>query len=83
MATVEKPVEKEKSHDSASVIDEKHADETIYDGDSIVEGSEDVTYHELETLRHVADHINWGSWLIIIVEFSERRVVVSSVFFSN
>ncbi|EJD54827.1 PTR2-domain-containing protein [Auricularia subglabra TFB-10046 SS5] len=44
----------------------------IYDPDAIVEGSIDVTYRELDTLRQVADKINMGSFLVIFVEFAER-----------
>lgn len=46
--------------------------------DSIIEGSEGVTEHELATLRHVADRLPYTAWLVVIVEFAER-----SVFFSG
>lgn len=62
-----------KAHGDASVdvqpVDLVH---DVYDPDSIVEGSIDVTYRELETLRQVADTINIASFLVIFVEFAER-----------
>lgn len=66
----EKALEKsvDLSHPS---IDEKQP-ETSRDGDSIIEGSEDVTEHELATLRHVADRLPITAWLVVIVEFAER-----------
>lgn len=63
------------AHDAHSVVDAKQHEDLIhnvYDPDAIVEGSIDVTYRELDTLRHVADHINIASFLVIIVEFAER-----------
>ncbi|KIJ23944.1 hypothetical protein M422DRAFT_72463 [Sphaerobolus stellatus SS14] len=42
------------------------------DGDSIIEGSEGVTQHEFDTLRHVADRLPVSAWLVVLVEFSER-----------
>ncbi|KAI5887196.1 PTR2-domain-containing protein [Schizophyllum commune H4-8] len=66
--------------DSGSALDEKHSADAVvapgvgehYDPDAIVPGSEGVTYHEMDTLRHVSDKINIASFLVIIVEFSER-----------
>ncbi|KAL1695683.1 POT family-domain-containing protein [Schizophyllum commune] len=66
--------------DSGSALDEKHSADAVvapgvgehYDPDAIVPGSEGVTFHEMDTLRHVSDKINIASFLVIIVEFSER-----------
>ncbi|TRM63651.1 POT family-domain-containing protein [Schizophyllum amplum] len=66
--------------DSGSAIDEKHAADAVvapgigdhYDPDAIVPGSEGVTYGEMDSLRHVSDHINISSFLVIVVEFAER-----------
>ena len=66
--------------DSGSALDEKHSADAVvapgvgehYDPDAIVPGSEGVTFHEMDTLRHVPDKINIASFLVIIVEFSER-----------
>ncbi|KAL1744893.1 POT family-domain-containing protein [Schizophyllum fasciatum] len=66
--------------DSGSALDEKHAADAVvapgagehYDPDAIVPGSEGVTYREMDSLRHVSDKINISSFLVIIVEFSER-----------
>lgn len=74
-ATESGSVDEKHAHDAHSVVDAKHHEDLVhdvYDPDAIVEGSIDVTYRELETLRHVADHINIASFLVIIVEFAER-----------
>ena len=41
---------------------------------AIVEGSEDITEHELATLRHVPDRLPYTAWLIVVVELAERCV---------
>ncbi|KAH7098437.1 POT family-domain-containing protein [Auriculariales sp. MPI-PUGE-AT-0066] len=71
--------------DTHSVDEKKHARDVysvdhepvdlihdVYDPDAIVEGSIDVTYRELETLRLVPDKLNISSFLVIVVEFAER-----------
>ncbi|TFK18177.1 peptide transporter PTR2B [Coprinopsis marcescibilis] len=47
-------------------------DDNGSDGDTIIEGSEGVSKHEYDTLRHVGDRFPWTAWLIVIVEFAER-----------
>ncbi|KIY69416.1 PTR2-domain-containing protein [Cylindrobasidium torrendii FP15055 ss-10] len=69
--------EADKSIEKSSTIDEKHSTEDVRHGthhlpDDIVPGSEGVTFAEMETLRHVSDKLNFTSFLIIVVEFSER-----------
>ncbi|KAH7106433.1 PTR2-domain-containing protein [Auriculariales sp. MPI-PUGE-AT-0066] len=69
------PDEKKSARDVDAVSVDNHGVDLIhdiYDPDAIVEGSIDVTYRELETLRHVADKINVSSFLVIFVEFAER-----------
>jgi len=41
---------------------------------SFIEGSEGVTQHDVDTLRHVADRLPAAAWLVAIVEFAERYV---------
>ncbi|KAF8869773.1 peptide/h+ symporter protein [Infundibulicybe gibba] len=56
---------------ASDIVDDKH----VYsqdDGSSIVEGSEGVTQHELDTLRPVADRLPYTAWLVVVVEFAER-----------
>ena len=55
----------------ASMEDEKLR-HSVVDGESIIEGSEGVTQHEFDTLRHVADRLPISAWLVVIVEFAER-----------
>ncbi|KAG5637809.1 hypothetical protein H0H81_003141 [Sphagnurus paluster] len=62
----------EKDIARASSVDEKHHYQGEPDGSSIIAGSEDVTEHELATLRHVADRLPYTAWLVVIVEFAER-----------
>ncbi|KDR84459.1 hypothetical protein GALMADRAFT_206075 [Galerina marginata CBS 339.88] len=70
----------EKSKDLAlgSPIDEKEAsslDDKLYDresDDGLIEGSEGVTQHDLDTLRHVSDKLPMAAWLVVFVELSER-----------
>jgi proton-dependent oligopeptide transporter, POT family len=56
----------------STLEDEKFREDSSRDGDSIIEGSEGVTEHELHTLRHVADRLPITAWLVVIVEFAER-----------
>lgn len=55
--------------DRVSSIDEKNVEG---DGSSYIDGSEGVTQHDLDTLRHVADTLPYTAWLVLIVEFAER-----------
>ncbi|KAF8187138.1 peptide transporter PTR2B [Pholiota molesta] len=41
-------------------------------GQTFIEGSEGVTQHDLDTLRHVADRLPYTAWLVVSVEFAER-----------
>ncbi|KAF9535178.1 peptide/h+ symporter protein [Crepidotus variabilis] len=69
MAAIE---EKEKTpiHKQESFEDEKfdHHD----DANSVIEGSEGVTRHEFDTLRHMPDRLPYTAWLVVFVEFAER-----------
>ena len=40
--------------------------------DTLVEGSEDVTHSEFDSLRHIPDSLPLSSFLVVIVEFAER-----------
>jgi len=60
----------------ASLEDEK-MHHMLSDGDSVIEGSEGVTQHEFDTLRHVADRLPISAWLVVIVEFAERCIFCS------
>ena len=65
---------------AASIDDEKIAHRTESGEDhSIIEGSEGVTQQDLNTLRHVADHLPYTAWLVVIVEFTERSVSITLV----
>ncbi|KAJ7155693.1 peptide/h+ symporter protein [Mycena filopes] len=60
-------------NDTASVLDEKHKGSDSHDSaDSVLENSEGVTQHDLDTLRHVRDKMPWAAFLIATVEFAER-----------
>jgi hypothetical protein len=49
-----------------------------FDGlQTFIEGSEGVTQHDLDTLRHVADRLPYTAWLVVSVEFAERCVFFS------
>ena len=64
----------------ASINDENLAHRTESDEDhSIIEGSEIVTQHDMNTLRHVADRLPYTAWLVVIVEFAERSVFITLV----
>ena len=64
----------------ASIDDEKLAHRTGSGEDQgIIEGSEGVTQHDLDTLRHVADRLPYTAWLVVIVEFAERSVFITLV----
>nr|AAZ32402.1 peptide transporter PTR2B [Hebeloma cylindrosporum] len=54
---------------TTSLDDEKlgHSTDEVF-----IEGSEGVTQHDLDTLRHVADRLPVSAWLVAIVEFAER-----------
>jgi len=57
-----------------SSIEDEKMHHMLADGDSIIEGSEGVTQHEFDTLRHVADRLPLNAWLVVVVEFAERYV---------
>ena len=60
----------------ASIDDGKLAHRTESGEDhSIIEGSEGVTQHDLDTLRHVADRLPYTA-LVVLVEFAERSVYI-------
>jgi len=40
--------------------------------DTLVEGSEDVTHAEFDSLRHIPDSLPLSSFLVVTVEFAER-----------
>ena len=40
--------------------------------DTLVEGSENVTHSEFDTLRHIPDALPISSFLVVLVEFAER-----------
>jgi len=56
----------------ASLNDEKLESNDGVDPNTIIEGSEGVTQHEFDTLRHVADKLPYSAWLVLIAEFAER-----------
>lgn len=56
-----------------ATIDEKQSIEAAQlNPQDYIPNSEDVTYHEFATLRHVVDHVPITAWLVVIVEFAER-----------
>lgn len=73
----------EKHGSSESIQDAKFAPGTetssIHDGkfqdEAFIEGSEGVTQHDLDTLRHVGDRLPYSAWLVVSVEFAERYVI--------
>ncbi|KAF9531412.1 peptide transporter PTR2B [Crepidotus variabilis] len=42
------------------------------DRNSIIEGSDNVTREEFDTLRHIGDKLPSAAWLVVFVEFAER-----------
>ncbi len=72
----------EKRSSSESGKDAKFAPGTetssIHEGkfhdEAFIEGSEGVTQHDLDTLRHVGDRLPYSAWLVVTVEFAERYV---------
>ncbi|KAH6905975.1 peptide transporter PTR2B [Coprinopsis sp. MPI-PUGE-AT-0042] len=56
--------------DSLDKVDNYSITESAASG--VLEGSEGVTQHDLETLRHVSDKFPIAAWLVVIVEFAER-----------
>lgn len=44
-----------------------------------IPNAENVTQHELNTLRHVGDTLPMTAWLVVFVEFAERLVVIQHV----
>ncbi|KAH6913719.1 peptide transporter PTR2B, partial [Coprinopsis sp. MPI-PUGE-AT-0042] len=59
------------SVDRVASIDEKYSVDSN-DPHRLMEGSEGVTHHEFETLRHVSDRFPIATWMIVVVEFAER-----------
>ncbi|EAU80290.1 peptide transporter PTR2B [Coprinopsis cinerea okayama7 len=53
-------------------LDEKTSSLDVEEGSKYIDGSEGVTQHEFETLRHVSDKFPLTAWLVVIVEFAER-----------
>ena len=80
--TVEKAGSKELVP-TTSLEDEKLGNHSIDDSQHFIPGSEGVTQHDLDTLRHVADRLPAAAWLVAIVEFAERYVVPPSSRFMN
>jgi proton-dependent oligopeptide transporter, POT family len=63
----------------ASILEEKeimegHAGSNQHE--EYIPNSENVTQHELDTLRHVGDRLPIAAWLVVFVEFAERLVVI-------
>ncbi|KAJ7866232.1 peptide/h+ symporter protein [Mycena olivaceomarginata] len=54
-----------------SISDEPKTSDTD-SANSVLENSEDVTQHDLSTLRHVRDRIPWQAFTVAVVEFAER-----------
>lgn len=79
MASAEKPEKvTEKSVEVVSSIDEYSPDTHS----SIIEGSEGVTYNEHDHLRHVSDTLPIAAFLVVVVEFAERYVASSHLWFT-
>lgn len=56
-------------------VDEKRLDDESFElpaHDAGADGFIAPTEEEMETLRHIADHINWSTYLIAFVEMAER-----------
>ena len=51
-------------------VDGSSASESL--ADTLVEGSDDVTHGEFDTLRHIPDTLPLSSFLVVIIEFAER-----------
>jgi len=51
-------------------VDGSSAHESL--ADTLIEGSEDVTHTEFDTLRHIPDSLPLSSFLVVTVEFAER-----------
>lgn len=60
--------------DSIEKVDDYSSSESALSG--VLEGSEGVTQHDLETLRHVSDKFPLAAWLVVIVEFAERYALI-------
>ena len=58
--------------DEKKIIDE----ESSHGHDQYIPNSENVTQHEVDTLRHVADRLPWSAFLVAFVEFAERSVTL-------
>lgn len=64
-------VDEKAAIDRAPSVDEKYSVDNN-DPNRIMEGSEGVTHHEFDTLRHVSDSFPVATWMIVVVEFAER-----------
>lgn len=64
--------------EKAPSVDEKYSLESN-DPNALMEGSEGVTHHVFETLRHVADRFPVATWMIVVVGFAERYLVNGSI----
>ena len=51
-------------------VDGSSAHESL--ADTVVEGSDNITHAEFDTLRHIPDTLPLSSFLVVIVEFAER-----------
>jgi proton-dependent oligopeptide transporter, POT family len=71
------PVDEKVAVDRAPSLDEKYSVDS-HDPNRLMEGSEGVTHHEFETLRHVADRFPVATWMIVVVEFAERSASLVS-----
>ena len=63
-------------HKEPESFDDEKLDSPTHDLHSIIEGSEGVTQHDLNTLRQVSDKLPASAWLVVFVEFAERYVLL-------
>ena len=56
----------------ATVEEEKAAHASDIGPEDVIPGSEGVTQHDMDTLRHTADRLPFTAWLVVTVEFAER-----------
>ncbi|KAH6905979.1 peptide transporter PTR2B [Coprinopsis sp. MPI-PUGE-AT-0042] len=66
------------SVDRARSVEEKYSVD-LNGPNRLMEGSEGVTHHEFETLRHVSDRFPVATWMIVVVEFAERWTYYGTV----
>ncbi|KAH6913725.1 peptide transporter PTR2B [Coprinopsis sp. MPI-PUGE-AT-0042] len=70
-------IDEKYSIDRAPSVDDYSVDSN--DPNRLMEGSEGVTHHEFQTLRHVSDRFPIATWMIVIVEFAERWTYYGTV----